>query len=68
MGDDVRAADLDNNFTFDLPSYDDALGMEKIEQPGFVNKAFDESPPEYEPPSYAEPAITVQPESTEQSV
>ena len=53
-----------------MPSYDDALGMEKIEQPGFENKAFEESPPEYEPPSYEaqEEPITVQPESTEQSV
>ena len=61
---------MDNNFTFDLPTYDDALGMEKIEQPGFVNKAFDESPPDYEPPSYetSEQPITVQPETIEHDV
>jgi len=35
--DDIRGADLNNNSTSDLPSYDCALEM--VEQPGIMNKA-----------------------------
>ena len=54
VGDDVRMADLEGNYNFDLPTFEEALHMEKIDVPtmGKVNEAFEESPPEYEPPSY----------------
>ena len=46
--------DLDGNYNFDLPTFEEALQMEKIDVPtmGKVNQAFEESPPDYEPPSY----------------
>lgn len=55
VGDDVRMADLEGNYNFDLPTFEEALQMEKIDVPtmGKVNEAFEESPPEYEPPSYS---------------
>ena len=54
VGDDVRMADLEGNYNFDLPTFEEALQMEKIDVPtmGKVNEAFEELPPEYEPPSY----------------
>ena len=54
VGDDVRMADLEGNYNFDLPTFEEALQMEKIDVPtmGKVNKAFEELPPEYEPPAY----------------
>jgi len=53
VGDDVRMADLEGNYNFDLPTFEEALQMEKIDVPtmGKVNEAFEELPPEYEPPS-----------------
>jgi len=56
VGDDVRMADLEGNYNFDLPTFEEALQMEKIDVPtmGKVNEAFEESPPEYEPPSYSD--------------
>lgn len=55
VGDDVRMADLEGNYNFDLPTFEEALQMEKIDVPtmGKVNEAFEELPPEYEPPSYS---------------
>ena len=56
VGDDVRMADLEGNYNFDLPTFEEALQMEKIDVPtmGKVNEAFEELPPEYEPPSYSD--------------